>query len=605
MITKRKFLSMTLMMFVLWFMFQFSQVMKESGNEYDFNEYAVNAEEGGRDEWQPSPAGKEQDDKYTIFIGEGDSDIGKTVKLWCTYTKRRLAVCRSVQECPGDVEKNAEFIVLEEEYVAEQADLLWLAQRAENGMTLIFCNLPEPSEIAESKEWQSLLGIKEVMADEVALAGVNLFAGFLLGGQEIYLPEDEEEERERQDLDLKVPWYLTGNGCKTYMVGMLDDTSVKNEELPALVWRAGVGEGKVFAVNGSYMEDCTGIGMLDAMAAEANPYTVYPVVNAQNLSVANFPGLASENNEAMEGLYSRNQLAVFRDILWPGLCSAIQKSGAHLTCYLSPQSDYGDGNEPSQEQLVFYLKQLKEKGAEAGLTTEYISAGSLPEKWRADEAFFQSAGSMYRYGAVYVTPEASRQVWMFQKYDMLQHIQTITGNYEKGQPVVSYKTDGITWQSVTSTGITHTYSEDMRMKSLQTALGYSNIVLDMNQISWPKEEGDRWELVSEEFSSNINTYWKAFEMFSQTSASESDRRIRTFLGMDYEDSREGNEIRIRMRKKSSGAAWFILRTHGEEIRAMEGGGYEEIEADAYLIRADEDEVKIQCGVTDQLHYYLP
>lgn len=48
-----------------------------------------------------------------------------------------------------------------------------------------------------------------------------------------------------------------------------------------------------------------------------------------------------------------------------------------------------------------------------------------------------------------------------------------------------------------------------------------------------------------------------------------------------------------------------MRTHGEEIVSMQGGEFEEIEKDAYLIRAQEDTLKIRCEKTDQLYYYLP
>ena len=170
--------------------------------------------------------------------------------------------------------------------------------------------------------------------------------------------------------------------------------------------------------------------------------------------------------------------------------------------------------------------------------------------------------------------------------------------------MVSYLTDRITLQSITSAGISHTYKEDIRMKSLQTALGYSNILLDMNQITWPEKEEDRWEIVSEKFSSHINTYWKAFEMFDQTSASECDTRIRNFLAMDYDDSREGDEIHVSI-KDRNGDLWFILRTHGEEVVAVQGGDFKKIETDAYLIHASQEKLTITCEPEDSLYYYLP
>ncbi len=606
MITKKNFLIMGVTMFVLLFLFQFSQIMKESGNEYDVNSYAEEASLNREDAWQKSPQ-KDVLEKggYVLFVGNGKSDIGKTVSWWCTYTKRELVVFQSVEDCPEDVFQKAEVLLLESSYVTEKKDVEALAEIARSGGNLIFCDLPSAYEIKTSYQWKELLGILQVKEQRQEIQGINLFSGFLLGGQAIYLPEDEEEKEERQDLEQSTVWYETRTGCKIYMAGMLSDPTVKNEELPPLIWRAGVGKGKVFAINGNFMRDCTGIGMLNAILAEIKPYDLYPVVNAQCIGVANFPGLASENPEKMKELYSRELPAVFRDIIWPGLCSAVEKTGAHLTCYLAPQFDYGDDKEPRKEQLVFYLRQLKEREAEAGLTLEYVSAGDLIRKMKADQSFFQDSGSQYRYGAVYVPPGgAAYSIEKLKDYAFFEHIQTVAGIYSAERPVVSYLTDEITLQSITSTGIFHTYKEDLRMKSLQTALGYSNIVLDMNHITWPKEEEDRWEIVSERFSSQINTYWKAFEMFDQTSASQCDIRIRNFLAMDYEDSREGDKIHVSIEDRN-GDVWFILRTHGEEVVSVQGGDFKKIEADAYLICASQDELTIRCEAEDSLYYYLP
>lgn len=47
---------------------------------------------------------------------------------------------------------------------------------------------------------------------------MHLFSDFLLGGEEIYEVTEPGEE-ERQDMNPSVPWYTTGAGTKTYMVG--------------------------------------------------------------------------------------------------------------------------------------------------------------------------------------------------------------------------------------------------------------------------------------------------------------------------------------------------------------------------------------------------
>ena len=123
MITKKNFLIMGVTMFVLLFLFQFSQIMKESGNEYDVNSYAGDASLNRKDAWQKSP---QKDvlkmDGYVLFVGNGKSDIGKTVSWWCTYTKRELVICKSVEDCPADVTKKAEILLLESSYVTEKEE---------------------------------------------------------------------------------------------------------------------------------------------------------------------------------------------------------------------------------------------------------------------------------------------------------------------------------------------------------------------------------------------------------------------------------------------------------------------------------------------------
>ena len=137
------------------------------------------------------------------------------------------------------------------------------------------------------------------------------FSGFLLGGEEIYEVTELGEE-ERQDMNPSVPWYTTGAGTKTYMVGTLSDETIeqtvdneiraqyagmeeeaaKNSLLPAILWRNSVDTAKIFCVNGDYLADISAVGILDAMMGTYD-YDIYPVINAQNLVIADLPAFVS------------------------------------------------------------------------------------------------------------------------------------------------------------------------------------------------------------------------------------------------------------------------------------------------------------------------
>ena len=597
MISKRRFFILIMMMFVLLFMFQFTQVVKENGNTYDTNLYLQKKENIKTSECQ-----KRQ--KTVLFIGKKEGKYGKVAAQWCEYTKRRLVTFGSLSECPEETAKQSAIILIQKEAVASDADLDQVLSYTNQGISFVFCNLPDVHTIAMSSRWRKVLGIRQIRQEDVKLTGVNLFDGFLLGGQAIYQPADDKEKEERQDFPDHMPWYLLESGCKTYMVGMLADESVKNEQLPAILWRATVGEAKVFAVNGDYMEDCTGIGFLDAMMTELHRYEIYPVINAQNMSFANFSGFASENKAQMKKLYSRESLAVFRDIIWPGLCADQEQSGAKLTCFFSPQMDYSDGNLPDPQQLIFYLKELREKSAEAAISLDNFGIIDPLEKAKKDALLMKQADSRYQYGAAYVTKAQKEAYEKVLTQAPFSTVTTLVGDFLE-DAVVAKEGGTMTLQSITSDGISHTYREDIRMKSLQTSLAYSNIVFDLKQILWPQKKEDRWEVLYEKFASNTNTYWKAFDSFKKTTVSEADRKIRNFLAMDYSDSFEGNTIRLNLFGAFTGeTTWFILRTHGEEPEVVEGASIVNIEEDAYLIAANQQEVTLKLKNKNELYYSL-
>ena len=100
------------------------------------------------------------------------------------------------------------------------------------------------------------------------------------------------------------------------------------------------------------------------------------------------------------------------------------------------------------------------------------------------------------------------------------------------------------------------------------------------------------------FSSNLLTYWKNFTGFDSTTLSESNTRTRTFLNLDFSQSRTENEIIL---ETSEAGSWLIHRTHGEEIAEIEGGTQKKTENDVYLIQAQDTTVKIQIK-TSGLHY---
>ena len=606
MVSKRNFFSIAIMMFVLLFLFQFSMVIRDRQNTYDVNSNYTAKQKDGENVWknkQIDPVTvKTTDRSYVLFIGNASSDMATAVSRWSVYAKWDMAQCENLEDYQENDQALPDMLILESEKYALGDNLKKLKKLEQKGVIIVFGCLENPKNIEENTELMDFLGIYKVVSEKTELTGVKLFEGLLLGGEVVYETPEDEEEKERQDLQLEVPWYQVGSGTKTYMVGLLDQTkmekTVENEDLPTIIWRNGIKRGSVFCIAGDYMKDSTALGLLDGMVAEASEYYIYPVVNAQNLSMINFPAFADENNEEMMELYSQSVTGMARDIMWPSLVSIVEKSGLKMTCFMQPQADYEDNVEPDSRNLVFYLKQMKEQNAEAGLSLEYKNAVSLKDKLNQDEDFIRKSGSSYKYGAAFAEERDLDTVTGLMNTELLKNISTLVCEYTEKEPVISYCTDSVTLQSVTSDGMNYSYSDDIRMRSIQSSLAYTNVMLNMQDIFRPQRKTDRWQFMQKHFSSNLLTYWKNFTGFDSTTLSESNIRTRTFLNLDFSQSRDENEITL---KTSETGSWFLLRTHGEEITEIEGAAEKEIESGAYLIQAQDTTVRILVE-TAGLHY---
>ncbi len=594
MVSRRNYFSIVIMMAVLFFMFQFSQIIKESGNTYDINQYVVEEAllESGADRWTPLEGKQQmQDGDFILFVGEAESETGNIVSQWCKYTKRNLLLAGGIEELELSSGKLPEMILLDE------AAIDWVREiKAVEALTgwevpLVFCNLPDATVIEESLILQNILGIKQVVATETEVLGVQVFEDFLLGGEAVYLAKTQEEEK-RQTLDLTVPWYLLAGGTKTYMVGLMDEKQMAREWFPCLIWRNTYGNTKVFAVQGDYMASLIGLGILNAFVYELEPYTIYPVVNAQNILIANFPGFCDENEEHMRELYSRSPQMVFQDVMWPSISAMTKTNNLKLTCFYSPQYDYLDGVEPQGDRVTFYQQQLKEMSSEAGMALKYAPNVAIDEVLERDKAFYDSLDSQYVYQTLYVeegdwkgiTPRIGHP-------GLLENVRSIAGKWNVERDLLYYLNDQVTVQNITGDARQNTYTDQLTDKSLWSALGYSNVLLDLHDALWPKDSEDQWQHLYDNMSSNVRSYWTAKRGFSQTTLSESDGRVRTFLNLDYKVSRQGNAIFLEVQNTQK-ESWFILRTHSERILEIEGGSYETLEEDAYLIQAREQRVKI-------------
>lgn len=630
MVTRRTYFIIAVVMFIMFFLFQLSGIARESWNDYETNPYAEGTEQllGQTDAYEPksaSQAGTAAVSKDTVlYIGDEASPMSKTVRTWAAYTKRNLETCTSPAQymrlhMQGSLEgKNAgtpksentapikagpEIAVVDPAAVdwKQESEIRSLRRMVKSGINLVFTSLPENSVLEDNRALRNLLGIRSIEKEQTTVTGVHLYQGFLLGGEVIYKAADAKEEKRKQDMDLTFPWYNLTSGTKAYMRGIPKDKSVKTEHFPPVIWKKSFGAAGVFVVNGTYMEDVTALGLLSAMAAQTGTYEIYPVVNAQNLVAASYPGMASENEREMMRRYSQSMKQVFQNIIWPSLIAVYQQNSLGLSCMLTPQFDYGDDNLPDQEQMAYYVKLLNEQNAEAGLSGISASDTPIREKLKQDQRFMKQGLSGYRFTSFYAGDLSDTEVKQALDTSILGDARTVVRPYDGDSEILGYETNRTTRQTTLADGLKYTYRQDFRTRSIETALGYSSVLVDVMRAAYPKDKShDTWKDLAKYLAADLDTSWKPFREFSGTTMSECDAHIRSFLALDYTKKAERNQLHLKLNRK--GTVWFLLRSNQKPVK-VEGGSFKKIEYGAYLIQADEKDVTITVEPV-KTHTYL-
>lgn len=589
MVSRRNFFTITLIMLVLLVLFQAPEVLRERLYDYGSNAYAntTKTEWDRRSDVAISKKEAQKTGRYIVLIGDlTDRAVGSAVRQWCACSKRYVEAYPRLLDCSFDNERMPDVVVIDSDCLRIKKDTPQLETLAKNGVHLIFCGLPDRQQLRQHTQLKKLMGIREIPPDDIRVEGIHLYAGLLLGGEKLY-KQDDLWGKTGQDKEFGVPWCRLASGTKTYMAG-ISDVSAKKEEAAALIWRNSIGEARVFVVNGDYIYGNVGIGFLEGMMYEADSYALYPIINAQNLVVLNDPAPACGNEEEMMRLYSRTPQAVFQDLVWPGLFVTMEKSKKKMTCMLEPQQNHTDHAEPDSHRLVSHMKLLQERFVEAGISK------SVTGKYSYD--YINKALADYEFLSVYQGAGAgNRQTEQMPYGGTLSNVRTILTDYDHADSLVGYFNQNITKQLITHDGWNeHTFYDDLRLNSMETALGYSCIAVDLNRILYPQSQDDTWEKLYDVFSGNVNTYWKDYESFAATTLAESDLRIRRFLALRDTHERDGDVIHLELENFDS-EAFFLLRLHGETVKDVQGAQYERLVQGDWLVQATQDHVTITVG----------
>lgn len=589
MVSRRNFFTIMILLAVMVFMFMFVSVIKQQFNKFDLNENGMERSDEGKllenyEELQEVLQSIDTVPGTVIYLtGESESPVDRVVESWGAYTKQAVITRTTLSGLSHWKDNLPKTVIVNGEGLSLEQDADILTEFAKKGVCVIFATMPEPKVIENSETLRKLMGITNVYSESVWLDSMHLFPGFLIGSETIY--EGESGGRSREDKEFQVPWYMVGEGTKTYMMGVVDDSTLKNQFMPTILWRNSVGEGNVFCINGEFMHYDFGVGLLTACLAQTESYYIYPVVNAQNLVLANYSGFSEENSAVLRELYNQNQISFFRDTVWPTITAMNESTAAKISLMAAPQIEYRAEKSAQKDMLVYYLRLLKEGGGEAGITTVRFSDISLEEKLERDKLYWNSEADHYEVRSAFLgDPEEIDTVRA-----KLPDVRTVVTLSDSGMPV-EYLDEKIIVQRATNQGVEYEFLDDFANKSYETALGYSCIVLDMTRAAYPDPDME-WNVYAKKVTSNLSTHWKAYKGFAQTTVSESDARIRRFFALNYSSVREGDTIRLHVDGLAD-RAYFVLKLHGEYPAETTEVPYEDLGNGFYLLEISSPDSRV-------------
>ena len=579
-------------------MFQFSGIIRKKYNNFDENKYAVSEKNDlnnnnvftvltDEDKVVKSISG------YIVYIGDINTKTGNTVYEWCNYTKRNLLVYKTVSQYHRYNEKYPDAVLIDSDYVNIDSDIDTFSLLTDYGINLVFCTLPSYSAISENQRFEQLCGISP-HRESVNASGLKLYSGFLFGGEAWYTKENDPDGK-FQNMKLTMPWYNTSNATKTYMSAVVeseDGSKIDNEDQPAVIWRKSHDHAYVFCINGDYIKDISGIGILTAIMSESKDLDIYPVVDSQSVIVNNFPMFSFENDDAVEKYYLRNTSSLLENVIWPDISNLAESTGARFTFMAAPQINYSDNNLVSVREMDYFFRLFSEISSEAGLTTTRDDATSIDEKLTADAGIFSNYLSNYKFTSIIARKDELENV-LSSKNSLIDDVNTIVTDSQDygGTKLFSYVNDNVINVECPVTSDKYTYSDDFRQRCFQTALAYTNIEFNMTGVCNPDDEKELWNEEIKSKSTALTSYMKNSKMFTKCSISQADKRIREFMAADYSYKQNSSYVSLDI-TGAQDTARFIVRLRTGEVENVSGAVCTKVEKGVYLITAQSKHVEM-------------
>lgn len=601
MLTRRNFFVILIMFLVVFVMFMSVDISAGYLTRREYNPQAdipvtirasqvfdaavLNADESAAGE-NAAAALAADNPRVGIIAADEGSVNALVIKEWCVYARCRYQVYNALPEVAEIADCT---VLLFDGGLVTPDDLPRLTAYADAGVDMIFTALPDYQTLQAAPELADFFGIGGFVQESLPLKGFYIFDEFFLGGDRIYALEDIYGENDA-DVPRAVPYYTLRPGYLMFAQAIAEDASIDYKDLPGLLWRTCTGKADVFCVNTDAFGGKSLLGLITAFMSQREAFYLYPVVNAQTISVVDFPMLTVENQEQLSALYSRTSEALGRDVLWPAIVKILGNYGGSHNFFMAPQLDYADENHPSGEFITFYRQGIERLSGTLGLSLQQRSEKPLAEICRENAAFLAENMPEYVFTAASVTREQLAELASDGSLPApLERVTLLMTDADDTEPLMAFVNEETLAVSYTTDGYVHESMDDLRLMCIETALGMNNQKVELSQAFYPAQ-GEDWNMLNLRWSRG-DTYQKPYRDFDAVTVYGLDERVRTFLSVDYAAALEEDVLTLEVTNGVEGAS-FVLRLIGREVLQAEGGEYTRLSDTAYLLRPEGAQMKL-------------
>lgn len=560
-------------------------VLVTSGDVFSEQVLAENA--GENPQTFVSLAVAAEDNPYVaIVVDDAQSSTAAVMREWCVYSKYRFRVFTSL---PSAADVADCIAILFGDSVVDASSYETLLSYTETDAELIFTSLPDYGTLQANEALADFFGISGFVTEQYALDGVYLFDEFFVNGERIYTINDDYGDSD-DDVRLVIPYYQLRPGYLMFAQAISPDKSVDYKDLPGLLWRTSTNGANVYVVNTDIFSGKNLLGLLTAFMSQSDTYYVYPVVNAQSISLVDFPMLSNENANTLSGIYSRDAEALGRDVLWPGVAKILRNYKGSYNFFMATQMNYTDSIEPSDEFIAFYRQEIERLSGALGLSLNQLTDAALSDIIEQNNRFLTQAMPEYRFTAAYMTPAQLQQLITASFPALLNDITLFMTDEQDAAPLLGFINDRALSVAFTTDGFIHESMDDLHLVCIETALGMNNQKVEMSKAFYP-DDGTDWNALNLLWSRG-DTYQKPYKAFSDVSVYGLEARVRTFLALDYSAQLEDHVLTLSVTNPSDAESSFILRLHNQLIDKVEGAKCTKLSDTAYLITTGEASVTV-------------